>query len=452
MMVAPARAGTVYQELKSLGVAGAPGQRPYGGVAQGNDGTFYGTTLQGGTNGAGTVFRLNRDGSGYTTLHTFTTNGVDGRSPNGLIVGTDGALYGTSSIGGSHGAGTVYKLNTNGTSYSVLHNFVGTVTDGQFPQAGLAQGSDGALYGTTFFGGSSGMGTVFKLNTNGGGYSVLLAFSGASGDGANPDTAVVQGRDGALYGTTFLGGTNDTGTVFKLNTNGAGYSVLRSSAGAPADGENPNAALIQGSDGLLYGTTYSGGSNGVGAIFKLGTNGANYSLLHVFGQTPGDGQDPLGALLEGRDGSLYGTTYSGGANGAGTIFGLNKDGTGYTVWRSFSSAGGDGEDPHAGLVIGSNGAFYGTTWSGGAAGFGTVFRLFPPETPQMIDAAMLGKAVRVRFAGMSGYSYQVLRSTNLTNWSLLNMDTITAPASGIGTNIDNAPPPSGATYRAAWVP
>ena len=397
MIVTSARAAAHYQELKSLGLADAAGQRPYAGVVPGNEGALYGTTSQGGSNSAGTVFRLNQGGSGYTTLHTFTTNGVDGRSPNALIPGTDGALYGTSSIGGSNRVGTVYRLNQDGSSWSVLHHFGSIPADGQYPQAGLGEGSDGALYGTTFF-----------------------------------------------------GGTNDSGTVFKLNKDGTGYRVLNRFTGGPGDGENPDAALTQGSDGLLYGTTYSGGSNGVGTIFGLATNGASYSLLHVFARTGSDGQNPLAALLEARDGSLYGTTYSGGSNGVGTIFRLNKDRTGYSVLRSFSSTGGDGQNPHAGVVLGSDGAFYGTTWSGGASGLGTVFRLFPPQTPDMIDAAMLGNAVRVRFAGMSGYNYQVLRSTNLASWSVLT--TVTVPASGIGTNTDNAPPGPGAVYRAAWVP
>jgi uncharacterized repeat protein (TIGR03803 family) len=450
MIVTSARAAAHYQELKSLGLADAAGQRPYAGVVPGNEGALYGTTSQGGSNSAGTVFRLNQGGSGYTTLHTFTTNGVDGRSPNALIPGTDGALYGTSSIGGSNRVGTVYRLNQDGSSWSVLHHFGSIPADGQYPQAGLGEGSDGALYGTTFFGGTNDSGTVFKLNKDGSGYKVLRSFSGLSGDGGNPDTALVQGTDGTLYGTTFFGGTNDSGTVFKLNKDGTGYRVLNRFTGGPGDGENPDAALTQGSDGLLYGTTYSGGSNGVGTIFGLATNGASYSLLHVFARTGSDGQNPLAALLEARDGSLYGTTYSGGSNGVGTIFRLNKDRTGYSVLRSFSSTGGDGQNPHAGVVLGSDGAFYGTTWSGGAAGLGTVFRLFPPQTPDMIDAAMLGNAVRVRFAGMSGYNYQVLRSTNLASWSVLT--TVTVPASGIGTNTDNAPPGPGAVYRAAWVP
>src|SRR6266550_498721 len=188
-----ASAATHYQTLQSLGQTGASGQKPYAGVVTGNDGALYGTAVQGGTNGAGTVFKLNLDGSGYGVLHTFLTNGVDGRSPGALIRGSDGMLYGTTSIGGTGNAGTAYRLNRDGSGYSLLHTFKSVVADGLNPQGGLAEGSDGALYGTTFFGGSNDMGTVFKMNKDGSNYRVLVHFS-LSAEGLNPDTAVVEGR------------------------------------------------------------------------------------------------------------------------------------------------------------------------------------------------------------------------------------------------------------------
>src|SRR5262249_27783205 len=161
------------------------------------------------------------------------------------------------------------------------------------------------------------LGTVFKLKKDGTSFSILRHFSPIGADGASPDTALLQGRDGMLYGTTFFGGNGDAGTVFKINTNGTGYSVLLRFSGLASDGQNPDAALSQGSDSALYGTTYSGGTNGAGTIFKLGTNGspASYAVLHTFTSTGGDGQKPLSALLEARDGLMYGTTYSGGSNG-----------------------------------------------------------------------------------------------------------------------------------------
>lgn len=440
-----------YQRLLSFGASAAPGRHPYAGVIQADNGALYGTTAQGGVSNAGTIFRLSSAGSNPTNLHTFGLVAGDGQTPMALVQGSDGALYGTTSDGGTNKTGTTYKINKDGTGYQVLHNFGSLVADGANPQAGLVEGTDGFLYGTTFFGGSNDLGTIYKLKKDGSGYSILRHFSPSGGDGQDPDTALLQGRDGVLYGTTFFGGTNDTGTVFKVNTNGTGYLVLRSFSGLASDGQNPDATLSQGSDSALYGTTYSGGTNGAGTIFKLNTNGSptSYSVLHTFTSTGGDGQKPLSALLEARDGLLYGTTYSGGSNGLGTVFILNKDGTGYAVVHNFSGSG-DGQNPHAGLVQGSDLALYGTTWNGGDSGVGTVQRFLPVPTPQMIDVALAGNSVKVRFSGVSSNHYQVYRSTNLVSWSLLS--TVTMPASGIGTNIDANPPFPAACYRAAWVP
>ncbi|MGO8926165.1 MAG: choice-of-anchor tandem repeat GloVer-containing protein [Limisphaerales bacterium] len=439
-----------YRTIQSFGVAGAVGQKPYAGVVSGTDGALYGTTLGGGSNSAGTVFKVNMDGSGYATLHTFETNGVDGESPGALIQASDGALYGMTSIGGTNRAGTIYTLNRDGSGYQLLHVFGSVAADGGNPGAGLSEGSDGGLYGTAFWGGSNGLGTVFRLNKDGSSYGALYHFGQSASDGANPDTAVVQGADGALYGTTFFGGTNDAGTVFNLNTNGGGYGVLRMFSKSGGDGQNPDAALMQASTGALYGTTYSGGASNAGTVFTLGTNGGGYNILHSFKSFAGDAQSPLGALFEGKDGLLYGTTYSGGSNGVGAIFKLTQAGTDYSVWRGFLSSGDDGQNPRGGLVLGNDGAFYGTTWDGGQSGVGTVYQIYPPETPAMLGAVMARNTAQVWFSGVSGYQYQVLRSTDLVNWA--GLGTVSMPVSGVCTNVDAAAPMAGAFYRAAWVP
>jgi uncharacterized repeat protein (TIGR03803 family) len=449
LLVLSASAETAYyRTIASLGVAG---KKPYAGVVSGTDGALYGTTLSGGSNNAGTVFRVNRNGSGYVTLHAFLTNGVDGQSPGALTQASDGALYGMTSIGGANKAGTVYKLNADGSGYQLLHVFRSVANDGENPGAGLIEGRDGGLYGTAFFGGSNGMGTLFRLSKDGNSYGALYHFGQALSDGANPDTAVVQGADGALYGTTFFGGgPDDAGTVFKVNTNGSGYGVLRTFTKSGGDGQNPDAALMQASNGALYGTTYSGGASNFGTIFTLGTSGLGYNILHSFKSIAGDALSPLGALLEGRDGMLYGTTYSGGNAGAGAIFKLAKAGTDYSVWRSFLPSGGDGQNPRGGLVLGSDVAFYGTTWNGGQMGVGTLFRIYPPETPEMLGAVVTGTTAQLRYAGVAGYQYELLRSTNLVDWAALG--TVPMPDSGVGTNVDMAAPVTGAFYRAAWVP
>jgi uncharacterized repeat protein (TIGR03803 family) len=213
---------------------------------------------------------------------------------------------------------------------------------------------------------------------------------------------------------------------------------------------------VEGSDGALYGTTHAGGAYGVGTAFKLNKDGSDFNVLHSFSTNGGDGQFPSAAVVEGSDGALYGTTSAGGANtnqygdSFGTVFKLNKDGNGYAILHNFGASGADGQNPFTGLVQGSDGAFYGTTFGGGYSGFGTAFKIWPPETPDMIGVTMATNSVQVSFAGEGGYRYQVLRSTNLTNWTVLA--TVTMPAGGIYTNVDNAPPTPTAYYRAVWTP
>src|SRR5207253_1901456 len=190
----------------------------------------------------------------------------DGKNPvAGLVQGRDGAMYGTTHLGGASGYGTGFKQSTDMASWIVLHSFGVSDLDGKNPRGGLVQGIDGALYGTTEDGGSNGQGTVFKLNPDGTGYSVLHSFTASGDDGRSPSAGLVQGRDGALYGTAYEGGFSSNlyrfGTIFKLNADGTGYSVLHSFSGGPGDGQNPTVPLVQGSDGALYGTTTYGGSH-----------------------------------------------------------------------------------------------------------------------------------------------------------------------------------------------
>ncbi len=252
---------------------------PVASLIQLADGTFYGTASQGG-NAAGTVFKLNADGSDFTVLHSFSDTGGDGIEPtSALVQGSDGTLYGSTTIGGTAGsdvgAGTVFKLNPDGSGYTILTNLDNRNNPDN--AVSVILGKDGVLYGTAEYNGSDNVGEVFKLNTNGTGFAVLHTFTGPQSDGAEPDAALVQGSDGALYGTTMIGGSSSIfssgyGTVFKLNTNGSGYQVLY--AFSPAtDGAYPTAALVQGSDGMLYGTTTQSGINGLGTAFKLATNG-----------------------------------------------------------------------------------------------------------------------------------------------------------------------------------
>jgi len=228
-------------------------------------------------------------------------------------------------------------LGTNGLGYAVLHEFSTNNLEGRTPYSGLIQGSDGTLYGTTYGGvnydGSGRLyGTVFKLLTNGSGFQVLHTFTNNSVDGINPYAGLILGADGFLYGTTQSGGTNGSGTVFKLSTSGSGYQVIYNFGSVTNDGQSPTGPVIQGSDGYLYGTTPYGGAfgprggpyGGYGVAFKLDTSGSNYTVLYSFGGTAGDGQLPGGGVTQGPDGAFYGTTAAGGNLNAGTVFRLGS--------------------------------------------------------------------------------------------------------------------------------
>jgi uncharacterized repeat protein (TIGR03803 family) len=366
--------GSGYVVLHTFGRTPGEGQHSVAALVLASDGALYGTTQNGGAHAdAGTVFRLNPDGSGYAVLYNFGATGSDGRNPGAsLAEGTDGFLYGTTLNGGGNNAGTVFRIARTGTDYAVLHSCASTSDDGRSPWAGLALGTDGALYGTASLGGgSNNLGAVFKLNTDGSGYHVVHSFSGTGGDGQQP-RAVVEASDGGLYGTTSQGGSNNLGTVFGLKKDGSDYSLLHSFGVGAADGQNPIPGVIEGSDGALYGTTDAGGSNNLGTVFKLNKDGGAYFVIHHF--TGNDGQHPAGVLMQGTDGALYGTAYSGGSNQFGTVFKLNTDGTEFRTLRSFSASE-DGWLPIAGLLEGSDGALYGTTLNGGSNDNGTVFKL-----------------------------------------------------------------------------
>ncbi len=352
------------------------GVSPYAGLLQGGDGALYGTTVSGGTFGRGTVFRLKPDGTGYAILHSFT--GTDGNSPYAtLLQGNYGALYGTTSSGGSyvnctHGCGTIFRIQPDGTGFTVIHVFDGS--RGATPKAGLVRGSDGALYGTTYGGASTnctlGCGTIFRLQPNAKGLTILHSFTGA--EGANPSAGLILGSDGALYGTTSSGGASGRGTAFTVKPDGTGFSVVH--AFNTTEG-SPTADLLHGSDGALYGTTGGDSASRTGTIFKVATDGTGFTVLQAFIAFPG-GAYPQGNLVQGTDGALYGTTSAGGAFGAGTIFTLNPDGTGFTVLHTFDYST-DGANPSP-LLLGNDGALYGTTSEG--APWGTIFSLRPDGT------------------------------------------------------------------------
>ncbi len=343
------------------------GTYPSNTLVQGTDGNFYGTTQRGGTSQAGTVFQVTPAGV-LTTLYSFDGLAQGGGPAAALVQATDGSFYGTTQQGGANGAGTVFQITPAGV-LTTLYSFGGG-TDGLLPSA-LVQATDGSFYGTTQQGGANGAGTVFQI-TPAGVLTTLYSFGGGT-DGTGPAAALVQGSDGNFYGTTQQGGTTDFGTVFVITPAGAPttfYHTLYNFTGA-ADGSSPAAALVLGADGNFYGATPQGGASQAGTVFQITAAGALTTLYSFDGGT--DGYLP-GALLQGSDGNFYGTTQQGGASGHGTVFAITSAGA-LTTLYSFGG-GTDGLLPNA-LIQGADGNFYGTTQQGGAFQVGTVFEIAP---------------------------------------------------------------------------
>jgi uncharacterized repeat protein (TIGR03803 family) len=303
----------------------ADGAQAASGLVQGSDGNFYGTTRIGGAHNDGTVFKMTPSGT-LTTLYSFCEEGFpcyDGQTPEaGLVQGTDGNFYGTTYFGGAEGNGTVFKITPAGTLTTLYSFREGNGSGATLPQAGLVQGTDGNFYGTTYHGGTGyhPFGTVFKITPLFGTLTTLYNFCDQKGcpDGENPEAGLVQGTDGNFYGTTPTGGAYNDGTVFEMTPSGT-LTTLYSfcSQNNCADGNRPVAGLIQASDGNFYGTTQNGG--GAGTVFQI-TSAGTLTTLHSFAGS--DGANPQAALVQAPDGSFYGTTEAGGANNYGTVFSL----------------------------------------------------------------------------------------------------------------------------------
>ncbi|HZT43548.1 MAG TPA: choice-of-anchor tandem repeat GloVer-containing protein [Chthonomonadaceae bacterium] len=352
------------------------GSWPQGELAQGSDGTLYGTTDGGGPSGAGNVFKMQTDGSGFSNIHSFSYS--DGAYPFGdVIVGSDGNVYGTTYEYGPSSYGTLFQVSPDGSVFNIVHGF--GYSDGGYLAGHITQGRDGMLYGSTIAGGSNGWGVVYQASTDGSVFNVIRNFS--YGDGGEAYGGVVQGAgsDNNLYGTTYTGGANGYGNVYKISTDGSVFADIHDFS--YSDGGYPNANVNLGSDGKLYGTTLYGGSVGYGTVFQLSTDGTIFNSLHSFAGNP-DGAYPLAAVLMGSDGLLHGASYYSSYTNpnnpfAGILFTVDTSGNYNSV---FDLANGfhDGSNPAFGsLVLGKDGNYYGTTYSGGAGGYGTLFKMTP---------------------------------------------------------------------------
>ena len=297
----------------------------------------------------------------FTSLHSFTGN--DGNLPHDSLVVSSNTLYGTTYFSGVSGPGTIFAINTDGTGFTNLHNFTGG--DGANPYGGIIL-SGNILYGTTTSGGVSGRGTVFAIHTDGTGFTNLYSFTASSGspatnsDGTNPTGSVLALLGNTLFGTTVGGGLSGCGTIFAIHTDGTGFTNFHNFTGS--DRANPEGGMILLSN-TLYGTTYNGGVSGLGTVFAINTDGSGFTNLHnsALGTAA---VNPIGRLsLSG--GTLYGT-------GLDSVFAINTDGSGFTNLHHFTSN--DGNYLRGGLILSGN-TLYGTASMGGAHMSGTVFKL-----------------------------------------------------------------------------
>jgi len=407
--------GQTLTTLYQFGGLPSDGHNPTAPLMQGRDGNFYGTAYGGGTNGAGTVFMITPQGA-LTTLWQFGSGATNGANPEaGLVQGSDGNFYGTTQNGGTNGAGTAFRISPQG-SLTTIWQFGSTATDGNTPRARLVQGSDGNFYGTTEYGGTStNWGTVFKITPQGT-LTTLYEFGDLATGSVLPYAGLVQGNDGNFYGTTY-GGVYGVGSVFQITPEGTLTTLDQFSNGAYS---GPYGGLVQGIDGNLYGTTAGGATSG-GTVFKISSQGTLTTLCQLTGNTY---SGPYAGLVQGSDGNFYGTTTGAGTNFEGTVFEVTPKGTLTTPWQ-FGRGPTNGAMPNAEVVQGCDGNFYGTTWAGGTNGYGTVFRLFvalDPPANQVADFQFLSvfDATYAAFfiPSVAGETYQLqyTDSMNPTNW------------------------------------
>jgi uncharacterized repeat protein (TIGR03803 family) len=353
-------------------------------------GNIYGSTVLGGDHGSGTVFQLSSTGTGWeqTVLYSFT-GGADGGEPyKGVTIDRHGNLYGTAVTGGSGtcegGCGVVYKLTqSNGTwNQTVIYAFNGG-DDGSGPGARVTVDRSGNVYGMTPTGGIYGAGTIYKLQPNAGSYTfqVIHTFTGGN-DGASGSAGRMLLDHGRLYGAVTAGGMFGSGVVFELTPTTVGewdFRTLYSFHGQP-DGSFPYGALLRASSGKIYGTTYYGGRNGLGAVYELSPRSVgewNERIIYSF-QTGSDGNSPISNLVSDAAGNFYGTTSEGGL-GSGTIFKLAPAGGGRwteSVVHSFAGPP-DGGFSYNGMVVDPFGNFYGATVHGGTNDDGSVYQFTP---------------------------------------------------------------------------
>jgi len=404
---------------------------------------IYGTTGVGGAFGNGTVFSINSNSTDLTNLHSFTaytnfTNN-DGAWPVCVLVLSGNALFGTTFYGGSGGNGTVFRMNTDGTGFTNLHYFTATVSntnsDGANPQTGLII-SGNTLFGVANSGGSLGKGTIFAVNTDGTGFTNLHNFGAIPSDGFTPSTSLVVSNN-VLYGTAAQGGSHSSGIIFSINTDGTGYKILYN-----FDTINfPTSLILSGN--TLYGTAENGQFGGQkGSVYSFNLTNSAFTSLHDF--TGPDGVQPYSLILAGR--TLYGTTASGYNTNRGSIFSVNADGTGFNSLYAFSTTSGakstnsDGAYAIPQLAYGAN-TLYGMSTAGGLFGNGTLFSLLLPIAPPQVTITSAGTSVLLTWpTNAAGFILEF--ATNLTaptSWNTVSVAPVVINQQNVVTNSPSGP-------------
>jgi uncharacterized repeat protein (TIGR03803 family) len=421
---------------------------------QGTNGNLYGTTTYGGTSGNyGTVIEVTTAGK-LTTIYNFCSlaSCADGYGPGGgLVLATNGSFYGVTSEGGAYGYGTVFKITAAG-KLTTLHSF--NQADGESPTAGLIQATDGNFYGTTSNGGAYSAGTAFEI-TPSGALTTLHVFNG--GDGSELTSGLIQAADGNFYGTAYGGGPSNTnvcypysggGTAFQLTSSGTLTTLVPEFC--QPNGFYPNSALVQAASGNFYGTTAVGGdgttNTGYGTVYEMTTTGS-LTWLYSFCLQTGcdDGSNPQGLIL-GTDGNFYGTTKFGGANsGTGTVFQITSRGQ-LTTLHTFS--GPDGINPVGDLLLDTSGTFYGTTSGGGTHGAGTVFSLTPGAFVATIPtSAAVGTKVIILGTNLKGATAVSFNGTAATFTVVGSSEITTTVPTGATTGTVTVTIPGGTTLK-----
>lgn len=336
-------------------------------------GALYGMTRSDGAQGKGGLFRINPDGTGFRVLHDFVGGDADGHSPCGSPILDGSTLYGLTCHGGRGKGGVVFRMNLDGSSYTVLHHFQGWVYDADTPRTSPTLDGN-CFYGMTARGGTNDHGVVFRINKDGTNLTLLHTFAAGRVDGGTPNGSILLDGD-QLYGVTSAGGQRNKGVLFRMNKNGSDYKILHHFVNGMADGSDPCSTLVC-DDTALYGTASGGGLGDKGVVFRLNKDGTDYRILHQFPGSGADGVRPQSALtLIGS--TLYGVTIGGGQNQAGVLFSISTKGKGFIVLHRFADPTStriqdDGAEP-CGSLISDGGFLYGMTRSGGNGG-GVIFR------------------------------------------------------------------------------